>query len=273
MSAIEHRRSTPQDRGVWLALMIYCVQQENHGRIKGARLWTDFETVVVFGVPRALLDGQHLLWKFSGDDLEVADYPEEHHEAKEVASKRSVLLNRLRWAKERLSDAESAEDAERIAVLKQQISEAESELHKLKVGNGLHKGKDKGKTKDKDKDNGKGKQDRNAAEDGQRPQTLEQVKTYAASIGLPESEADKFFDHFTANGWRQGGRTALRSWQAALRNWARRAGKFNGAQKSSSGGGAAAAFFDPSKPNAHTGGLPVFEPETEAEHVAAGGAQ
>jgi len=58
------------------------------------------------------------------------------------------------------------------------------------------------------------------------PVTIESVREYAAKIGLPAAEADSFFDHFEANGWKQGGRTPLRSWQAALRNWQRRAPAF-----------------------------------------------
>lgn len=46
------------------------------------------------------------------------------------------------------------------------------------------------------------------------------AKLYGASIGLPDSEIDKFYDHFEANGWKVG-RVAMRSWEAAMRNWKR----------------------------------------------------
>lgn len=240
-----YRRSSLADRGVWLTLLGYCVQQENGGKIQGAHDWSDWDCLQVLGIPRAELNGEHRLWRFDGSDLVVEFYP--------LAKQREVQAKRKAGRRGGISSGEArAEHAE---------SSADTTAPSSASSTASTEGNRKGKGKEEE------------GKDGQRPQTLEQVKTYASSIGLPESEADKFFDHFTANGWRQGGRTALRSWQAALRNWARRAGKFNGAQKSSSGGGAAAAFFDLSKPNAHTGGLPVFEPETEAEHVAAGGAQ
>lgn len=99
--------------------------------------------------------------------------------------------------------------------------------------------------------------DEDVVGDGQpsgRPKSIDDVRLYAKEIGLPETEAEAFFDHFEANGWKQGGRAAIKSWPAALRNWQRRAGAFG--KKSSNG--VAGAAFDPSQPNAHTGGLPVM---------------
>jgi hypothetical protein len=49
---------------------------------------------------------------------------------------------------------------------------------------------------------------------------LESVKLQCAKIGLPDTEADKFFNHYEANGWRVG-RNPMRSWPAALNNWKR----------------------------------------------------
>ncbi len=42
------------------------------------------------------------------------------------------------------------------------------------------------------------------------------------------NECEKFWDHFTANGWKQGGRAPIKNWEAAFRNWMRRAGDFGG---------------------------------------------
>lgn len=52
------------------------------------------------------------------------------------------------------------------------------------------------------------------------PPTVAEVETYARDAGL-RIDAARFVDHFTANGWRVGGRTAMKDWQAAVRNWAR----------------------------------------------------
>lgn len=48
--------------------------------------------------------------------------------------------------------------------------------------------------------------------------TLEAVKLQAAKIGLPEAEAEKFWNHYESNGWKVG-RNPMRSWLAALTNW------------------------------------------------------
>lgn len=63
--------------------------------------------------------------------------------------------------------------------------------------------------------------------DGQRPAGLDAVLTASLSLipSLSVDEAATFFDHYEANGWKQGGRTPLKSWRAALRNWARRNAK------------------------------------------------
>ena len=91
--------------------------------------------------------------------------------------------------------------------------------------------------------------------DGRSPESIEAVKAFAQEAGLPLSECEPFWDHYVANGWKQGGRAALVSWQAAFRGWCRRAG---GIEKKR--GGAVAPAFNPELPNAHTGGLPIFEP-------------
>ena len=51
--------------------------------------------------------------------------------------------------------------------------------------------------------------------------TVEQVKEYAAKAGL-NLDAERFVDYYIANGWKVGGRTPMKDWQAAARNWARR---------------------------------------------------
>lgn len=48
--------------------------------------------------------------------------------------------------------------------------------------------------------------------------TLEAVKLQSAKIGLPESEAEKFWNYYQSNGWKVG-RNPMKSWQHALTNW------------------------------------------------------
>jgi hypothetical protein len=47
---------------------------------------------------------------------------------------------------------------------------------------------------------------------------LEAVRLQAVKIGLPESEAVKFFNYYESNGWRVG-RNPMKSWHHAIQNW------------------------------------------------------
>lgn len=50
---------------------------------------------------------------------------------------------------------------------------------------------------------------------------LEEVKAYFSTLGGTEQDADRFFDHFTANGWLVSGKSPMKDWLAAARNWMR----------------------------------------------------
>jgi len=94
-----------------------------------------------------------------------------------------------------------------------------------------------------------------------RPRDLAEVISYAETISLSKLEAEKFHDHFSANGWKQGGKTTIKDWRAACRNWQRRTTEFGPSGNSGSDkkfiGGAPAVPFDPKLVNAHTGGVEV----------------
>ncbi len=57
----------------------------------------------------------------------------------------------------------------------------------------------------------------NEAAKSARPD-LQTVKLQAAKIGLPDNEAEKFFNYYQANGWKVG-RNPMRSLPHALANW------------------------------------------------------
>lgn len=50
--------------------------------------------------------------------------------------------------------------------------------------------------------------------------TIQEVKEYTKELKLPPVEADKFYDHYESNGWKVG-RTGMKDWRGALRNWKR----------------------------------------------------
>ncbi len=61
------------------------------------------------------------------------------------------------------------------------------------------------------------------AEQSRVPKHLNDVLVYAKEIGLPVKEAEKFFDHYTSNGWKVSGKAPMKDWRASLRNWKRNA--------------------------------------------------
>jgi hypothetical protein len=62
---------------------------------------------------------------------------------------------------------------------------------------------------------------------------LNEVQEYFTSQEYPSIEAEKFFNYFESNGWLVGGKTKMKDWQAAARNWILNTGKFNNSPKPS----------------------------------------
>ena len=58
-----------------------------------------------------------------------------------------------------------------------------------------------------------------------RPKSLDVVIEAFVEAGSTEEEANKYFDYYTANGWRVG-RSAMKDWKAAARNWLRNGKKY-----------------------------------------------
>lgn len=57
------------------------------------------------------------------------------------------------------------------------------------------------------------------------PPTAEEVREYEVQTGLSD-EAQAFVDHYTANGWLVGGKSKMKDWKSARRNWERNKEKF-----------------------------------------------
>ena len=69
--------SDPTARGTWLAVLGYCYEQENGGKILGCIGWKDRQWQQICGVTREEIDGSNLLMQWQGDDLCVSNYPVE----------------------------------------------------------------------------------------------------------------------------------------------------------------------------------------------------
>ena len=67
--------------------------------------------------------------------------------------------------------------------------------------------------------NSKGKKVATKKENNFVQPTIEEVTTFFKSENQSELEARKFFNHFESNGWRVGGKSPMKNWNAAARNW------------------------------------------------------
>ena len=59
------------------------------------------------------------------------------------------------------------------------------------------------------------------------PPSTDDAITYFCAQGSSAAEAKSFLDYYVANGWKVGGRATMKNWQAAARNWIRRAGQYS----------------------------------------------
>lgn len=80
--------SAPIERATWINALAYCCEQENGGRIEGARKWKDRQWQQLCGVTSREIDRASKLMTWDGDDLIVSGYP--HAKEAEVRSKREA---------------------------------------------------------------------------------------------------------------------------------------------------------------------------------------
>ena len=59
------------------------------------------------------------------------------------------------------------------------------------------------------------------------PPHISEIKMYFAEKEASQEEAEKFFNHYESNGWLVGGKSKMKNWQAAARNWLLNSKKFN----------------------------------------------
>lgn len=59
------------------------------------------------------------------------------------------------------------------------------------------------------------------------PPESKQVLSYFISQKSTQEQADKFFNYYESNGWLIGGKTKMKNWQAAARNWIINSKAFN----------------------------------------------
>lgn len=63
------------------------------------------------------------------------------------------------------------------------------------------------------------------------PPLFEHVRIYFDEKGFASFEAEKFYNYFESNGWLVGGRSKMKDWKAAARNWILNIPKFSSRSK------------------------------------------
>jgi hypothetical protein len=79
----------------------------------------------------------------------------------------------------------------------------------------------------KEKDKAVTKNVSSRAESRDENPTLELTKEYFKFQEYSEFEAERFFNYYSSNGWLIGGKTKMKDWKAAARNWMMNTNKFN----------------------------------------------
>jgi hypothetical protein len=59
---------------------------------------------------------------------------------------------------------------------------------------------------------------------------IDEVISFFKSENFSELDAKKFFNHFESNGWKVGGKTPMKNWNAAARNWMLNSQRFSTSQ-------------------------------------------
>ena len=66
------------------------------------------------------------------------------------------------------------------------------------------------------------------------PPNISEVEMYFLEKDSTKFEAERFFNHYESNGWLVGGKSKMKNWEAAARNWLLNTKKFNNTSNSSS---------------------------------------
>lgn len=132
-----------------------------------------------------------------------------------TAIRPSLELSKQRASSGRKGGRRKAE-ADGDLAAKQNASKGRANAEASTEANGQAKGKSKSKKEEEPPIGGSKK----APARFEKP-TVSQVAGYAAGIGSPSFDAARFVDYYESNGWKVG-RSPMRDWEAAVRNWARK---------------------------------------------------
>ena len=71
------------------------------------------------------------------------------------------------------------------------------------------------------------KEKSSAKKEKEIPPITQLVQEFFEQNGASQHEADRFINHYTANGWLVGGKSPMKDWKASAKNWISNTNKFN----------------------------------------------
>ena len=98
LHAPEFIGSDPVSRSTWLSVLLWCVSQENGGRICGGLNWKDRQWQQTCGVTLEEITNSKFLLRIEGDDLLVWNYPHKQQEALNRQRSAGKLGSQRRWS-------------------------------------------------------------------------------------------------------------------------------------------------------------------------------
>lgn len=195
----EYLGSEPTQRATWLNLVAYCADQENGGIISGCKEWGSRRWLQLLGITKEEVYSESKLWIWKGENIAVWNYPKSQEIAVKIKRSSGKKGGRPR------KDNDTSDD-------KPHGYEDDKPHGSVSLKRKEKEGKEK---------EGKEKECNNKFT---KP-SVDEAKAYFSERGKvsdPSLEAEKFVDHFTSNGWKVGGKTAMRDWKSAVRNWEKR---------------------------------------------------
>jgi len=139
----------PRERATWLSVCLWCAEQENGGRIKGAKAWKDRQWQQTCGVTRREVEAASELLTWDGDDVLVWNYPTDKENL--VRQRREFArLGGIQSGIARQPNAE-ANASPHASTESKQMLQANAEanassisLNGIGIGRGIGKGKEEG---------------------------------------------------------------------------------------------------------------------------------
>lgn len=191
----------------WLRVITYCCEQENGGRITGAAQWGDRAWMVACGVSALEVAGATPLLSREGEDILVSMYP--------LDKQKEVAKDRLNGKRGGRCKTQAKTQASRQNGTQGGRPEKPKPLPENNPSQNPTERKEKGIGKEVE---GNGSVSGEQKTRYQRKGSVEEIRSFVQTLGLPVSDGDACFHKWEGNGWTNGGNPIV-DWRSTIQNW------------------------------------------------------